>query len=93
VPRHIDKSVLNAAAAALRALEPNERPLSARQAVAELEPDIRAAMEKGYTIEEIAQKLHGHLKLSGSTLKGYLHGRDAVNQPPASSRARRKKSA
>jgi hypothetical protein len=93
--RHIDKRVIKAAAEALRALEPENEYVSARQAVAELEPDIRAAMDKGYTIDAIAKRLHEHIPISRNTLKGYLYGRDAVNQPPpaASARPRRKKSA
>ena len=89
MPRHIDKRVIPAATKALRALEPETEYLSAREAVAELEPEIRAAMKKGYTLEAIAQRLHEHIPISPHTLKGYLYGKDAVNKT-TTSKSRRK---
>ena len=91
--RHVDKKVISSVQSTLRALEPEQKFLSAREAVAELEPDIRAAMKKGYTLEAIAERIRDHIDISPHTLKGYLYGKDAVNKPAAGSRTRRRKSA
>jgi hypothetical protein len=91
--RHVDKRVIASVRKNLQAFEPEEQFLSAREAVAELEPDIRAAMKKGYTLEAIAERIRDHIDISPHTLKGYLYGKDAVNRPTGSAKPRRRKSA
>jgi hypothetical protein len=87
--RHVDKRVISSVKSTLRSLEPEQQFLSAREAVAELEPDIRAAMKKGYTLEAIAERIREHIQISPHTLKGYLYGKDAVNRPAPAVRAKR----
>jgi hypothetical protein len=91
--RHVDKRVISSVQSTLRSLEPEQQFLSAREAVAELEPDIRAAMKKGYTLEAIAERIRDHIDISPHTLKGYLYGKDAVNKPAGTRAPRRRKSA
>jgi hypothetical protein len=78
--RHVDKHVISSVRKMLQGLEPEEHFLSAHEAVAELEPDIRAAMKKGYTLEAIAERIRKDIPISPNTLKGYLYGKDAVNK-------------
>ena len=78
--RHLDKRVISSVKKTLQGLEPELVFLSAREAVAELEPDIRAAMKKGYTLEAIAERIRKDIPISPHTLKGYLYGKDAVNK-------------
>jgi hypothetical protein len=81
--RHIDKRVISAVQDTLRSLEPEQDFLSAREAITELEPEIRAAMKRGYTLEKIGERIREHIDIAPNTLKGYLYGKDAVNKPAA----------
>lgn len=51
----------------------NPATLSVREAVSAMQKDIRAALEAGYTIREVARSLsEAGVKVSATTLKQYL---------------------
>jgi hypothetical protein len=74
--RQLDPIVVEHVKATLRSLEPIARTLTAREAIAELEPEIRAAMALGYSLEEIALRIGGTMNISPNTLKGYLYRKE-----------------
>jgi hypothetical protein len=77
----------------LSKLEPPDKEyLTARDAIAEIEPEIRNAMKKGYTLEAIHERIKNEIPISKDTLKGYLYGKDAVNKEskPGKGSSRRK---
>jgi hypothetical protein len=75
----------------LNALEPARRFITAREAVAELEPEIRQAMARGYTLEEIAERIGSEIKISPNTLKAYLYSKEArAKSTPAKRTIRRR---
>ncbi len=90
--RHFDPDIVQRVKAQLNALEPVQRTLTAREAIAELEPEIREAMSRGYTLEEIALRIGGTINISPNTLKGYLYRKEAAGKKAATGK-RRKRSA
>jgi hypothetical protein len=74
--RHLDPDVVKQVKATLKSLEPVKRTMTAREAIAELEPDIREAMARGYSLEEIALRIGGTINISPNTLKGYLYRKE-----------------
>jgi DNA-binding NarL/FixJ family response regulator len=74
--KHLDPRVVNEVKNQLKALEPAQRFITAREAVAELEPEIRQAMARGYTLEEIAERIGAEIKISPNTLKAYLYAKE-----------------
>jgi DNA-binding NarL/FixJ family response regulator len=74
--KHLDPRVVKEVKNQLKALEPAQRFITAREAVAELEPEIRGAMARGYTLEEIAERIGSEIKISPNTLKAYLYAKD-----------------
>lgn len=86
--RHVDKRTIQGVRELLKSLEPAEGThLSAREAIREIEPDIREAMKKGYTLEAIHARIKKDIPISKDTLKGYLYGKDAVNKPASARRS------
>jgi hypothetical protein len=54
------------------------RKQTVRAVVKELLPDIRAAMRRGYTLEQIAERLKKRAGINPLTLRGYIYGRNSV---------------
>jgi hypothetical protein len=67
----------------LRALEPRGRFITAREAVAELKPEIYEAMARGYTFDAIAQQIGKEIAISPNTLKAYLYAKDSKSAADA----------
>jgi hypothetical protein len=67
----------------LDALEPAQRFLNAREVVRELEPEIRQAMTRGYTLDEVAERIEQQIGMSPNTLKFYLYSEEKRTAAPA----------
>jgi hypothetical protein len=76
VSKHLDPSVVTEVKNRLKALEPRGRMITAREAVAELKPEIQEAMARGYTFEAIAEQIGKDIAISPNTLKAYLYAKD-----------------
>jgi DNA-binding NarL/FixJ family response regulator len=92
VSKHLDPRVVAAVKGQLNALEPARRMITAREAVAELEPEIRAAMARGYTLEEIAERIQSEIKISPNTLKAYLYSKESRAKSDGATRTARRRS-
>jgi hypothetical protein len=69
--------------------------LSLRETVAQLQDQIKAALAKGYSYEEVAQLLSGQgISISASTLKNYIPSsrRQSTAEEPAPTKTRRRRS-
>jgi hypothetical protein len=75
VSKHLDPSVVADVKKRLRALEPRGRFITAREAVAELKPEIQQAMARGYTFDAIAEQISKDMAISPNTLKAYLYAK------------------
>ena len=62
-----------------------------RRVVQELLPEIKAAMKRGYTLEEITKRINKKIPINEGTLRGYMYGKDRVDRPAAP--AKKKKTA
>lgn len=88
--KHLDPRIVKEVRSKLQALEAPKRFMTAREAVAELEPEIRQAMARGYTLEEIAERIGSDISISHNTLKAYLYAKDAPAKNAAKRPARRR---
>lgn len=61
-----------------------------RRVVQELLPEIKAAMKRGYTLEEITKRINKKIPINEGTLRGYMYGKDRVDRPAP---AKKKKTA
>ena len=52
-----------------------------RRVVQELLPEIKAAMKRGYTLEEIVKVISKKIPINEGTLRGYMYGKDRVDRP------------
>jgi ethanolamine ammonia-lyase small subunit len=59
-----------------------ERPITGRDLIKELVPDIRKAMRNRYTLDAIAETISKRTDMSPSTIRGYLYGKDSVMKDP-----------
>jgi hypothetical protein len=59
-----------------------ERPITGRDLIKELAPDIRRAMRNRYTLDAIAETISKRADMSPSTIRGYLYGKDSVMKEP-----------
>jgi len=79
--RTYTKEVSQKAADALRSLPPKppaERPLSASDLIKQLKPEITAAINNGYTLQEVVENLKKNgITVGLSTLKSGLRGMKA----------------
>jgi len=91
--KHLDPRVVKEVKNRLKALEPTQRFITAREAVAELEPEIRQAMSRGYTLEEIAERIGSEIKISPNTLKAYLYAKETRAKGTAAKKAPKRRSA
>jgi hypothetical protein len=82
--KRLDPRVINEVKSQLRELKPAQRSITAREAVVELEPEIRQAMARGYTLEDIAERIGSEIKISPNTLKAYLYAKDGKPKSTAS---------
>jgi chromosomal replication initiation ATPase DnaA len=80
---HLNRESIEAARQAVQAMTERRNTLTAKQAMEELAPDIRAALDKGYSISEIARVVQQHLPVSQNTIRGYTSGKDGVVVPPS----------
>lgn len=62
-----------------------------RRVVQELLPEIKAAMKRGYTLEEITKRINKKIPINEGTLRGYMYGKDRVDRPAGA--AKKKKTA
>lgn len=60
----------------------DERPITGRDLIKELVPDIRKAMRNRYTLDAIAETISKRSDMSPSTIRGYLYGKDSVLKDP-----------
>ena len=60
----------------------DERPITGRDLIKDLVPDIRKAMRNRYTLDAIAEKIAKRSNMSPSTIRGYLYGKDSVMKDP-----------
>ena len=60
----------------------DERPITGRDLIKELVPDIRRAMKNRYTLDAIAETISKRTEMSPSTIRGYLYGKDSVMHDP-----------
>jgi len=67
-----------------------ERPLTGRDLIKELVPDIRRAMKNRYTLDAIAETISKRTDMAPSTIRGYLYGKDSVMRDTAAIEALRK---
>lgn len=88
----VSKSALDQAGSLLQDLpQKAKEDLSLREAVDQLQEQIRAALAKGYSYDEVAILLDGEgIEISSSTLKRYvsLSGRQGVKVKSSSAKAR-----
>lgn len=59
-----------------------ERPITGRDLIKELVPDIRRAMKNRYTLDAIAETIAKRTDMAPSTIRGYLYGKDSVMRDP-----------
>lgn len=60
----------------------DESPLTGRDLIKELVPDIRRAMKNRYTLDAIAETISKRTDMAPSTIRGYLYGKDSVMRDP-----------
>ena len=60
----------------------DKTPLSGRDLIKELVPDIRRAMKNRYTLEAITETIAKRTDMAPSTIRGYLYGKDSVMKDP-----------
>lgn len=75
---NVDKDKLETLRAQLSGLPSKTEYISAREAVAQLLPEIREAMKKGYSLEAIAERICKEIDITPQTLRGYLYSKDSV---------------
>jgi len=60
----------------------DDHPISGRDLIKELVPDIRRAMKNRFTLEAIATTISKRTDMAPSTIRGYLYGKDSVMRDP-----------
>jgi len=91
--KHLDPRVVKEVKNRLKALEPAQRFITAREAVTELEPEIRQAMARGYTLEQIAERIGSEIKISPNTLKAYLYAKETRARGSTAKKAPKRRTA